>query len=191
MNAISELNHWMMTEGRCSNDPTRVVSHFCETLAEAGVPLWRVNIGQRFANPLLIAWGVVWTPESSESYDVTHARMLTDDYVGSSFEYIFENDRPLHKSLRNLDPAKDHLSYLEFAEAGGTDYYATLLYYGDGSRHGCTFATQHADGFAKEHLEMIEASKAGLSCALEPVTMRKSSKSLLRTYLGDEPSREV
>lgn len=191
MDAIDELNHWMMTEGRCSNDPVRVVSHFCATLIDAGVPLWRVNIGQRFANPLLIAWGVVWTLDGTETYDVTHARMLTDGYLGSAFEYILENQRPLHKSLRGLDPKKDHISYLEFAEAGGTDYYATLLDYGDRSQHGCTFATQSPNGFSPEHLVMIEAAKPGLSSALEPVTMRKSSKSLLRTYLGDGPSEAV
>lgn len=84
-----------------------------------------------------------------------------------------------------------HISYLEFAEAGGTDYYATLLDYGDGSQHGCTFATQDPDGFTLEHLELIEACKPGLSCALEPVTMRKSTKSLLRTYLGTGPSEAV
>lgn len=191
MNAIADLNHWMMTKGRCSGNPVEVVSYFCSSLRRAGVPLWRVNIGQRFANPLLIAWGVVWTPQGSETYDVTHARMLTDGYVGSAFEYILEHQRPLHKSLRGLDAKKDHSSYLEFAEAGGTDYYATLLDYGDGSQHGCTFATQDPDGFAPEHLELIEAAKPGLSCALEPVTMRKSTQSLLRTYLGNGPSEAV
>jgi adenylate cyclase len=191
MNSIADLNHWMMTSGRCSGDPVEAVSYFCSSLRRSGVPLWRVNIGQRFANPLLIAWGMVWTPEGTETYDVTHARMLTNDYVGSAFEYILKNQRPLHKSLRGLDPGKDHISYLEFAEAGGTDYYATLLDYGDGSQHGCTFATQHLDGFAPEHLELIEAAKSGLSCALEPVTMRKSTQSLLRTYLGKGPSEGV
>ncbi len=191
MDAIVELNHWMMTKGRRSGDPVLVVSHFCSALIEAGVPLWRVNIGQRFANPLLIAWGIVWTPDTTEPYEVTHARMLTDGYIGSAFEYIMQNQRPLHKSLRGLDPDRDHSSYIEFAEAGGTDYYATLLSYGDGSQHGCTFATRAADGFAPEHLKMIEASKPGLSSALEPMTMRKSTQSLLRTYLGNGPSQAV
>ncbi len=191
MNAVAELNHWMMTEGRCSGDPVKVVSYFSSKLIEAGVPLWRANIAQRFANPLLIAWGVIWTPDGTESYDVTHVRMLTRDYLGSAFEYIMENHRPLHKSLRGLDPEKEHLSFIEFAEAGGTDYYATLLHYGDGSRHGCTFVTQAADGFSPEHLEMIEAAKSGLASAMEPITMRKSSRGLLRTYLGDGPSEAV
>ena len=191
MDAVAGLNHWLMTQGRRSGDPTAVVSYFCSTLIEAGVPLWRANIGQRFANPLLIAWGVVWTPEGAESYDVTHARMLTDGYIGSAFEYILKHQRPLHKSLRGLDPDRDHISFLEFSSAGGTDYYATLLDYGDGSQHGCTFVTRAPEGFAGEHLAMIEAAKAGLACAMEPVTMRKSTQSLLRTYLGDGPAAAV
>jgi adenylate cyclase len=191
MKAIDDLNHWMMTSGRQSGDPDAVVSKFCTALIAAGVPLWRVNIGQRFANPLLRAWGIVWTEDGPDVYEVTHARMLTDGYVGSAFEYILENRKPLHKSLRNLDREKDHISYLEFAEAGGTDYYATLLHYGDGSQHGCTYATRDPDGFTPEHLAMIEAANIGLSCALEPVTMRKSSRSLLRTYLGAGPSDAV
>lgn len=191
MSAIDDLNHWMMTTGRQSGDPDAVVSKFCTALIEAGVPLWRVNIGQRFANPLLRAWGIVWTEDGPEVYEVTHARMLTDGYVGSAFEYILENQKPLHKSLRDLDPETDHISYLEFAEAGGTDYYATLLHYGDGSQHGCTYATRDPDGFTPDHLAMIEAANIGLSCALEPVTMRMSSRSLLRTYLGTGPSDAV
>lgn len=191
MDSIAELTNWLITEGRRSGDPVKVVSHFCSSLIEAGVPLWRVNIGQRFANPLLIAWGVVWTPDGTESYDVTHETMLTDGYVGSSFEYILEHRRPLHKSLQQLNPKTEHSSYLEFAELGGTDYYATLLYYGDGSLHGCTFVTQTPEGFSPKHLELIERSLPALSSALEPVTMRKSSKGLLRTYLGDGPSDAV
>ncbi|WP_209833974.1 adenylate/guanylate cyclase domain-containing protein [Ruegeria sp. HKCCE3926] len=191
MDAIAQLTNWMIAEGRRSDDPEKVVSYFCSSLIEAGVPLWRVNIGQRFANPLLIAWGIVWTPDGTESYDVTHETMLTDGYVGSSFEYILEHRKPLHKSLRQLDPKTEHSSYLEFAELGGTDYYATLLYYGDGSLHGCTFVTRSPEGFSPRHLKMIEGALPALSSALEPVTMRKSSKGLLRTYLGDGPSDAV
>lgn len=191
MDDLAKLTDWMIKDGRRSDDPIKVVSHFCSALVGAGVPLWRVNIGQRFANPLLIAWGVIWKPEETECYDVTHEITLTDSYVGSSFEYLMENKKPLHKSLRQLDPETDHISYLEFAELGGTDYYASLLYYGDGSLHGCTFVTKDQKGFMPQHVEMIEDALPALSCALEPVTMRKSSKGLLRTYLGDGPSEAV
>lgn len=189
--AVNTINQWMITHGRCSDDPIKVVCQYCTMLQEANVPLWRVNIGQRFANPLLIAWGVIWTPENTETYNVPYDQMITSDYLGSSFQYIHENQKPLHKSLLNLDPVRDHSSYLEYAAAGGTDYYATLLDYGDGSQHGCTFATKAKMGFNNDHLQLIEATKPGLSSALEPMTMRKTAQSLLRTYLGDGPSQAV
>ena len=191
MDHVAKLTDWLINEGRCSGDPVKIVSHYCASLMQAGVPLWRANIGQRFANPLLIAWGVIWTPDGAKSYDVMHEVTLTDSYVGSSFEYILLYEKPLHKSLQDLDPETDHISYLEFAEQGGTDYYASLLRYGDGSLHGCTFVTCDKNGFLPQHLALIEASLPALACAMEPITMRKSSQSLLRTYLGDGPSQAV
>ena len=37
MNKIDELNLWMMTEGRVSGDPDKVVAYFCSALIDAGV----------------------------------------------------------------------------------------------------------------------------------------------------------
>ena len=101
IDVTTELNYWMMNTGRRSGDPLKVVSYYCSMLLEAGAPLWRVNIAQRFANPLLRAWGVIWTPGGTETYDVT---LLTDSYVGSPFEYIMENQRALHKHTTPKTP---------------------------------------------------------------------------------------
>ncbi|MEP0942396.1 MAG: adenylate/guanylate cyclase domain-containing protein [Rhizobiaceae bacterium] len=188
---LNDLTNWLISEGRVLGDGEAVVREYSHRLVAAGVPLSRVNIAQRFANPLLAAWGVIWTPGGIEQYDVTHAMLDTASYVGSSFEYVLEHRRPLHKSLAGLNPDTEHGSYLEMAEAGGTDLFATLLEYGDGSRHGCTFITNDPLGFSEQHLELIQQSTVGLSCAMEPITMRKSTGSLLRTYLGNGPADAV
>lgn len=66
-----------------------------------------------------------------------------------------------------------------------------LLTYGDGSQNGCTFVTDNSNGFQAEHVDLIQKTGVGLACALEPVTMRKSTESLLRTYIGVGPARAV
>jgi adenylate cyclase len=191
MNNADEINKWLMSDGRLLGDLALIVEGYVERLIDAGVPLSRVNIGQRFANPLLIAWGIVWTPEETNSYDVAHTIMGTNTFVGGPFHYVLKYLKPLQKSLLNLDPENDHSIYLELAESGGTDMFATYLTYGDGSEHGCTYVVNHPDGFRDEHVALIQETRAGLACALEPIAMRKSLTSLLQTYLGDGPAKEV
>jgi adenylate cyclase len=191
MTNIDEINSWMMSEGRELGDGAQIVESYVSRLMAAGVPIARANIAQRFANPLLVAWGVIWTPENSTEYDVTHAMLETVSYVGSPFEYVLVNGKSLHKGLLGLDRDTEHLSYLELADAGGADLFANFLQYGDGSRHGCTYVTNTPAGFTQEHIEIIHGTRHGLASAMEPVTMRRSTESLLRTYIGNDPALAV
>jgi len=77
------------------------------------------------------------------------------------------------------------------AAAGGTDYLAVPLEYGDGSVQGLSLVSDDKDGFADSHLELIERLRQPLAAALEPTAMRRSSVSLLRTFLGDGPAEAV
>lgn len=191
MNAAENVTEWLISEARTLGRGDLIAEGYSKRLVEAGVPLMRANIAARFSNPLLVAWGVIWTPDGSTEYDVTHAMLETDAYIGSPFHTVLTTEKPLHKSLLNLDPAIDHVSYLEFAEAGATDLYANFMLFGDGSRNGCTYITNDPAGFKPEHLELIENTRHGLASALEPVTMRKSTESLLRTYIGQGPAKAV
>ncbi len=191
MSSSDDITNWLISEGRLLGDGVAIVNGYASRLAQAGVPLSRANISQRFANPLLVAWGVIWTPEETSQYDVTHKMLETVSYVGSPFEYLHTHQKPLHKSLVGLDRNVDHSSYLELSDAGGTDLFALLLTYGDGSQNGCTFVTDDPDGFQAEHVDLIRKTSDGLACAMEPVSMRRSTESLLRTYIGQGPAEAV
>jgi adenylate cyclase len=86
---------------------------------------------------------------------------------------------------------RDHQVLHEMAAAGGTDYLAVPLEYGDGSVQGVSLVSDGKDGFADSHLELIERLRQPLAAALEPTAMRRSSASLLRTFLGDGPADAV
>lgn len=191
MKKADEITGWLISEGRILGDGAAVVAAYASRLVNAGVPLSRMNISQRFANPLLIAWGVIWTPEGCEEYDVTHAMLDTDSYIGSPVEYVLVNEKPLHKSLAALDPDTSHSSYLELAVSGGKDFYGSFLEYGDGFNNVCTFVTNDSQGFTPEHIKLFHNTRHGLASAMEPVTMRRSTESLLRAYIGHGPARAV
>jgi len=191
MTTAERINAWMLNEGRLLGDGICIVEHYARLLRESGVPLQRANIAQLLANPLLAAWGVIWTSDETTQYDVERSTLEMPAYIGGPFEYVLVNKTTLHKSLTDLNVEKEHGAYIDLAAAGGTDLYANLLEYGDGSIQGCTYVTDNQYGFSDEHISLIENTRHGLACALEPVAMRRSTESLLRTYIGNGPASAV
>ncbi|MEX3011107.1 adenylate/guanylate cyclase domain-containing protein [Hoeflea sp. TYP-13] len=191
MDKAGKINDWLIGEGRLLGDGIAIVSGYARHLLAAGVPLSRARIAQRLANPLLAAWGVIWTPEETRDYKVPRTVLDTGSWHGSPFQRVLEDRSALRKRLTRLDPDKDHQTYLEIAEAGGTDFFAMVLEYGDGSAQGCSFVTNDPDGFEQIHLDTIADTRQALAAAMEPVAMRRSSESLLRTYLGNGPANAV
>ena len=97
------------------------------------MPLSRARFAQRLANPLLSAWGIIWTPEETTEYTVAREILETGAWLGSPFQQVVTDRSMLHKSLIGLDPDRDHITYHELAAVGGTDFFAMALEYGDGS----------------------------------------------------------
>src|SRR5919106_4538699 len=190
---VAEISRWLIAEARLSLAPLELIDRFCRELVELSVPLWRLRAGQRLANPLASAWGVIWTRDGSgtHEYVVPRAVLSTDSFYGSPFEYVVGNRRSFRRRLTDLRPEHDHQVLHEMAAEGGTDYLALPLEYGDGSVQGLSLVADGEAGFADRHLELIERLRQPLAAALEPTAMRRSSASLLRTFLGDGPADAV
>ena len=156
------------------------------------MPLWRLRAGQRLANPLASAWGVIWTrgDAAAHEYLVPRTTLATGSYYGSPFQHVVERRQSFRRRLVDLD-AGDHQVLHEMAAAGGTDYLAVPLEYGDGSVQGLSLVSDGEEGFADPHLALIERLRQPLAAALEPTAMRRSAASLLRTFLGDGPAEAV
>ena len=190
--AVAEITHWLIGEARRTLDPMGLVTGFCERLVRQGVPLSRMRAGQRIANPLSSAWGVVWTRDAgTHQYLVPRSLLATDAFQGSPFQYVLESRQSFRRRLVGLDGQADHQVLHEMAAEGGTDYLAVALEYGDGSVQGTSFVSDAADGFSDRDLAWIEGLRQPLAAALEPTAMRRSTASLLRTFMGDGPADAV
>jgi adenylate cyclase len=189
---IAEVAGWLIGEARLSLGPLELIDRFCRQLVGFGVPLWRLRAGQRLANPLASAWGIIWTRDGSDTHEYVVARttLSTGAYFGSPFQHVVERRQSFRRRLLDLTE-RDHEVLHEMAAAGGTDYLAVPLEYGDGSVQGLSLVSDGKDGFADSHLELIERLRQPLGAALEPTAMRRSSASLLRTFLGDGPADAV
>ena len=189
----AEIARWLIADARVSLTPLELIDRFCRQLVGLGVPLWRLRAGQRLANPLASAWGVIWTRDGSDTHEyvVPRTTLSTGAYYGSPFQHVVENRQSFRRRLLDLHPERDHQVLHEMAAGGGTDYLAVPLEYGDGSVQGLSLVSDGEGGFADRHLELIERLRQPLAAALEPTAMRRSSASLLRTFLGEGPADAV
>ncbi|KGM30232.1 GAF domain-containing protein, partial [Inquilinus limosus] len=151
-----DVTDWLVAEGRLLADPVALVDGFCRRLIAAGLPLQRVRIGQSITHPLLTAWGVVWTTaRGGEEYVIDRKVLLTSTFLGSPYEAVLVSRRPLRRALTALGP-DDHTIFHELAEAGGTDYLAVPIVYGNATVQVASFVTDRPTGFTDEEAALLE-----------------------------------
>lgn len=183
---------WLIGPARQRATPQEIVAAIAERLGDAGVPLLRVRVGQSVANPLISAWGVIWSRDSGpESYTIPRGMLATGSYKGSPFEQVILTRKSFHNSLENLVAGRDHPVLFELAEGGSTDYLAIPVGYGDGSMQVSAFTTDQPGGFRDAEVELIESLAPAIGAAFEPAAMRHSMASLLEVYLGTGPAERV
>jgi adenylate cyclase len=187
-----DVADWLINEGRLLGDGVAIAEGFADRLIASGVPLLRLRIAQRIANPLLAAWGVIWRRDlgRSQDYVVPVTLLETSTWIGSPFQKVVQTRAPLRKRLTNLGP-DDHGIFHDMAEIGGTDFFAMPLEFGDGSIQGMSLVADGDRGFEDEHLRLFEEVRHPLAAAMEPDAMRRSTRSLLKTYLGEGPAEAV
>jgi hypothetical protein len=86
-----ELAAWLIGAGRLSGDAVTVTSGLAQRLTEMGVPLHRLRLAMRVDNPLVTAWGIVWTPEkAAEIFSISRALLDTPTYIGSPAQRVIQ-----------------------------------------------------------------------------------------------------
>jgi adenylate cyclase len=160
-------------------------------MVSIGVPLHRLRIAMRVDNPLLTAWGIIWAPETdAELFTISQALRDSPTYFGSPSQHVMETGTWFRRRLVRLEP-EDHTVLHELANAGFTDYVAVPVTFGNGIIQPAMFATRYDSGFATSHIALIKDLAVPLSAALEAIAMRRSTASLLATFLGEEPAARV
>lgn len=186
-----ELAAWLIGPARLTGDAVAVTSGLAERLTAMGVPLHRLRIAMRVDNPLLTAWGIIWSPETdAELFTISQALRDSPTYFGSPSQHVMETGAWFRRRLDELKP-DDHTVLHELASAGFIDYVAIPVTFGNGIIQPAMFATRQDRGLAESHIALIKELAVPLSAALESIAMRRSTASLLATFLGEGPAVDV
>lgn len=186
-----DIANWLIGEGRLYGDGLKVVEGLATRLLASGVPLARMRINHQVANPLIVGWSTVWTADGAIENPIPASVLQTSAWHGSPFQHVVQNRGVFRRRLDDLHPVDDHGVLHEMADAGGTDFFAMALSFSDGSTQGASFVTKDPRGFSERDLELLQSLRDPIAAAMEPCAQRRSMRSLLATYLGRGPAKEV
>ncbi|MEM8732450.1 MAG: adenylate/guanylate cyclase domain-containing protein, partial [Pseudomonadota bacterium] len=181
---------------------SEVLSGYCTLLVDLGVPLLRVHVTHQAFHPSYGGIGFDWERASGTSFD-RYARTANppDVWLRSPLLHMLASQQ--YEFRERLTGTSTFPILNDLHARGVTDYYARALLFEkrdgdlpidlDASPHGAllSWSCDGPDGFAPEHLALIDFSLPSLGLALKSAANRDMARDLLGVYLGRDAGHRV
>jgi adenylate cyclase len=186
------IERWLLEEGRYSADPGELLDGMARRLVAAGVHLARVGIHLRALHPQVAGLRVLWTPDHPiEETLYGHETAISDAFARSPLAACYNTALTIRRRLEGPESAFDYPILHDLKREGFTDYLVTPMRFGQGEIHGISWASRSPGGFSDQDLTVIQDLVPALSVTIEVLHQRRTTATLLDTYLGREAGRRV
>ncbi len=184
---------WLVHEAWKAGSPRELVDRLSGALLDTGFPLWRLRLLVRTMNPQLFSISYTWQQglEEITEVQVSHAGILSPQYLNSPFALIINGEGGVRRRLEGENPQLDFPILEDLIKEGATDYVAMPLRFSDGQINIIVLVSNQPGGFSTEQLGQLYEALPNLGRLLEAHAQRTSSLTLLRTYLGKDAGRRV
>ncbi|MXN64128.1 adenylate/guanylate cyclase domain-containing protein [Stappia sp. GBMRC 2046] len=189
---VADVVEWLHDGAIHIENPVRLIGQLATRLRDAGVPVDRVSTNISVLHPIVRAESALWTSDGeTELRRYKASPDLERLYDESPLKQVFLNNKTVHRSIGKT-PAADEFAILSDLRAGGyTDYAAVPMPFSDGSTKMLTAATKDPAGFTKAHIAVLETVVRPLGLICELQTLKRSSRTMLETYVGKRAGRRV
>lgn len=177
---------WLMREAWEAADSAELVNRLTRCLIENGFPLFRLNLLIGTLNPLVAGTAYIWQrgQEEVEERKLLHARANSPAFLDSPLMPVYRGQGGVRRRLDGPDAQLDFPILHELKARGATDYAAMPLHFSDGHINALTLTTDRPGGFTVEDLGQLYEVLPLLSRLFEVQALRRSTRSLMDTYLG-------
>jgi adenylate cyclase len=182
---------WLHAEGRLVDSAKEFAGRVGPELRAVGLPVDRLTTGIPLLHPQLDSSAAIWEDDEADE------RL----FAMAPENYKMRLNSPLHaayfdgESTRvpiTPEPVEGEFGVVPDLRAKGyTDYVCYPAPFSDGTNKAMTFATRAAGGFDEEHLATLEGVMPAFAMALEVVSLKRTARSLLDTYLGERAGEQV
>lgn len=191
--SVHPLVDWLLTEGWDIGDPKELIRRLGLRMVAIGIPLYRLRVTIRTLHPQFLGTAYTWVrgQDDVEEFRPPYEILTQDIYLNSPLAAIFEGAGGIRRRLDISEVPLDYPILVDLRAEGATDYVAMPLVFSDGRVNAVTLATDRPGGFSSAELAMINGMLPVLSRLLEVHALRRTTLTILETYLGRHAGSRV
>jgi adenylate cyclase len=183
---------WILGEGRAMPHLGAMIEALGQRLAAAGMPLARLGLHMRALHPQVGGMRVLWSAGEPVSETLYARDVVTGEaFAKSALAACYASGEPVRRRLEGPAEAFDFPILHDLRAEGLTDYLVMPVKFASGENHGASWASRSRGGFADAHIAEIAALMPALTAVVETHHARRTTATLLETYLGREAGRRV
>lgn len=183
---------WLMTEARKRTDPSDFLEALAGELRASGVDVARITTGVPILHPQIFSFSGLWLLDKGTTE--RFFRSTPDDVrtmSNSPIRIAYEGGGPFRCDLTAAPRQGEFAILADLRREGFTDYIVYSVPFADGSHKALSFATSRRGGFARNEIELFEAIIPAVAFNLEVQALRRTARTLLDTYVGQQSGGRV
>ncbi len=183
---------WLMTEARKRVDHCEFLEAFAKTLLAAGVDVARVSTGVPILHPQIFSFSGLWQIDRGTTERLFRATPEASAVMTNSpIRIAYDGGGPYRCDLIEPAKAEEFPILAELRAEGLTDYIVYSVPFADGSHKALSFATRRESGFNSDEVALFEAMIPAVAFNLEVQALRRTARTLLDTYVGQQSGGRV
>lgn len=186
------LIRWLMTDARKHADPSEFLEALAQQLRAAGADVARITTGVPILHPQIFSFSGLWelgkgTTERRYRTGPTGTATMSN----SPIRIAYEGGGPVRCELAAPAREGEFPIVQDLRGEGYTDYIVHSVPFADGSYKALSLATRRAGGFEDDELKLFEAIIPAVAFNLEVQALRRTARTLLDTYVGQQSGGRV
>jgi adenylate cyclase len=183
---------WLMTQARKHADSSEFLDAFARELRASGVDVSRITTGVPILHPQIFSFSGLWelgkgTTERLFRTEPGIAATLSNSPIGIAYQ----GGGPVRCDLTAPARASEFPILEDLRRDGYTDYIVHSVPFADGSHKALSLATRRPGGFEADELRLFEAMVPAVGFNLEVQALRRTARTLLDTYVGQQSGGRV
>jgi adenylate cyclase len=183
---------WLMTEARQRVGASDFLEAFANQLRAAGVDVSRITTGVPILHPQIFSFSGLWQLGKGTSERLYRTGATTSTTMQNSpIRIAYDGGGPV-RCDPTAPPIEGEFPILaDLRRDGLTDYIVHSVPFADGSHKALSLATSRQGGFNADELALFDAMIPAVAFNLEVQALRRTARTLLDTYVGQQSGGRV